>query len=176
MAKVYSDGRTKVHLSKTNTALFLGDVDLTTWDDEEILRGQKKASNGKWVGRPPAVVPHAIHEERIRRTMTKAHELLRESTYAAVALLQQVVEDENASYGFRLAAAQQILDRTLPKNQNYHVSVDAQPLFVRLLQGGAFTAIVPGELGPVPTEPIPYDDADVIDADVVEDVTVASWE
>ncbi len=121
MTKVSVDGRAKVRLSKTNTALFLGNVDLTTWDDEEIWRGQKKASNGKWVGRPPAVVPHAVHEERIRRTMTKAHELLRESTYAAVALLRQVVDDEDANYGYRLAAAQQILDRTLPKNQTYHV-------------------------------------------------------
>ncbi len=121
MTKVSVDGRAKVRLSKTNTALFLGHVDLTTWDDEEIWRGQKKASNGKWVGRPRAVVPHAVHEERIRRTMTKAHELLRESTYAAVALLRQVVDDEDANYGYRLAAAQQILDRTLPKNQTYHV-------------------------------------------------------
>jgi hypothetical protein len=68
-------------VSRHTAAILDGEEDLSAWDDEELLRGQRRAKNGRFVGRPPLVVPQAVHAERVRRTMSKATELLRDSTW-----------------------------------------------------------------------------------------------
>ena len=102
MVTRFADGRANLRISKTTAAMLVGEEDLTDWDDDEIESGMRRNKTGTWPTRRPLVVPQAVHDERIRRTMKAAHNLLRESTYVAVALLRTVVEDEAASYNYRL--------------------------------------------------------------------------
>lgn len=65
----------KITLGKTNQAILNGTEDVRLWSDEELLRGQRKAKNGRWTGRPPKVVPLKIHEELTRRRLSEACDL-----------------------------------------------------------------------------------------------------
>ena len=47
----------KIAIGKTNMAILNGTEDVRLWSDEELLRGQRRAKNGRWTGRPPTVVP-----------------------------------------------------------------------------------------------------------------------
>lgn len=104
-----------ITLGNTNTAILNGDEDLSLWSDEELLRGQRRARNGRWQGRPPKVVPMAVHHELNRRRMSKAREVLDESLEAAVSLFAEVVKDKDAPLDLRLKAAKEIVDRTMGK-------------------------------------------------------------
>lgn len=104
-----------ITLGNTNASILRGDEDLTLWSDEELLRGQRRAKNGRWMGRSPKVVPMAVHHELNRRRMSKAREVLDESLEAAVALFAEVVKDPDAPLDLRLKAAKEIVDRTMGK-------------------------------------------------------------
>jgi hypothetical protein len=105
----------RVRVGKTNLAILNGEHDLSLWDDEELIRGQRRDRNGRWSGRPPKVVPSAVHAELVRRRLSKAGEVLRESLVDAVTLLRQVVQDEDAQNSDRIKAANLIMDRVLGK-------------------------------------------------------------
>ncbi len=102
-----------------------GEDDLSTWDEQELEYGVRRLSNGRWPPKPK-VVAKDVHDEFVRRRMTKAVNLLRTSTVKAVQLLAQVVDDEDATYRDRIAAAKLIIDRTLPAIQpvDLHLSTE----------------------------------------------------
>lgn len=105
----------KIALGKTNLAILSGAEDVSLWSDEELLRGQRKDRNGRWTGRPPKVVPLAVHQELTRRRMSQAYELLREDLGSAVRLLIKVVKDENADTKDRIKSAELIINRVMGK-------------------------------------------------------------
>lgn len=105
----------RVGVGKTNLAIFNGEVDLSIWSEEELVRGQRRSANGKWMGRPPKVVPKAIHDELVKRKMSKAYDLLNDSIYDAVAVLREVALDRSADAAMRIKAATEILNRTMGK-------------------------------------------------------------
>lgn len=69
-------GRSPVWVGKANSAILAGTEDLSLWSEEELLRGQRRGKNGRWVGPRPKVVPTAIHQELVQRRMLNAHDLL----------------------------------------------------------------------------------------------------
>lgn len=107
--------RQKVRVGHTNTAILRGELDIGTWSDEELIRGQRRAVTGQFKGRPPKVVPKAIHDELVRRKLSKAYDLLKDSLVDAVVLLRTVVTDPDAQYADRIKAAKIIMDRVLGK-------------------------------------------------------------
>lgn len=143
-------------VNPTTADILDGLEDLRTWDDDEIARGQRKGKGGRFHGSPPKVVPNEVHEERIRRTMKKAYELLKVSAYDAVVLLRDVVKDEEADVGWRVEAAKLILDRVLPKTIDLSLRHD-EPGWMMAIRSGVME-LVPG-----------YDDEEVIDVETVED-------
>lgn len=68
-----------IRVGESTVAILNGEEDVSLWSDEELTRGQRKDKNGTWVGRPPTVVPKALHDELVRRKMSKAFELLRDN-------------------------------------------------------------------------------------------------
>jgi hypothetical protein len=104
-----------VYIGETNRAILSGAEDLSLWSEEELLRGQRKAKNGRWTGRPPKVVPLRVHEELTRRRLSTAYELLREDLVAAVQVLGEVVRDNEAPTKDRLRAAELIIERVMGK-------------------------------------------------------------
>lgn len=153
--KRMKDGRALVAVSSKTADILDGIEDLSAWSDEELLRGQRKDKNGRFTGVPPKVVPQAIHKERVKRTMSKAHDLLRESTIDAVKMLRTIVNDTDAPETARIQAAQLIMDRTLPKtdNVNLNLGVREDPPWLRALTGGIVAS----------------NDDDIVDAEVIED-------
>ncbi len=53
-------------------------------------------------GRPPKLVPKAIHDELVRRKMSKAHDILRDSIVRAAEVLREILDDKNADAAVRL--------------------------------------------------------------------------
>ena len=107
--------RNKVRVGKTNSAILSGQADLSSWTEEELLRGQKRSKTGTWTGRPPLVVPTKLHDELVRRKMSVAHDLLRDNLVAATNVLIELATDEAVESGVRLKAASIIMDRVLGK-------------------------------------------------------------
>jgi len=153
MGKQLKDGRALMTVSAKTAAILNGEEDLSAWDDEELLRGQRKDRTGVFRGRPPKVVPQEVHAERVRRTMSKAYNLLKESSFDAVRLLRKVVNDDEAPIAVRIQAAQLILDRVLPKSQSVQLSLD--PPWLNAIRNGLTI--------------VPTSDDDVIDAEVLSD-------
>jgi hypothetical protein len=136
--KVLADGRGRAKVSKTTVAIVNGDLDISVWSDEELLRGQRKNKNGKWTGRAPVLLPAHLVHELTKRRFQRAHVLLADSLVDCVQMLRSVVNDKRASKSDRIKAAEIIMDRVLgkPKEQ---VSLDINPGW----QGIVAQAIVP---------------------------------
>ena len=105
----------KVPVGRTTMSILDGSMDLTAWSDEELMRGQRRSKRGTWEGRPPRLVPKAIHDELVRRKMSKAHDILRDSIVRAAEVLREILDDKNADAAVRLKAAGMLLDRGLGK-------------------------------------------------------------
>lgn len=119
--------RHRITLGKTSTAILAGDEDLSLWDDEELRRGYRRDKNGIWSGRKPKVVPRAIHDELVRRTLDEAGKVLQDSLVDAVQLYRQVVRDPEAPLNLRLQAADKIVERVMgkaPVTIKAHVTAD----------------------------------------------------
>lgn len=100
---------------KTTMSILDGSMDLTAWSDEELMRGQRRSKRGTWEGRPPRLVPKAIHDELVRRKMSKAHDILRDSIVRAAEVVREILDDKDADAAVRLKAAALLLDRGLGK-------------------------------------------------------------
>lgn len=110
------DGRVVATVSRTSADVLEGLDDLSTWDDEEVRRGQRRNRHGGFPGRPPKLVPQTLHAERHRRTLTRAHQLFTENTERAVQVLIDIATDEDAPHSDRVKAASLILDRVLGRS------------------------------------------------------------
>jgi hypothetical protein len=148
----------KIRVGNTNLAIYNGQVDLTEWTDEELTRGRRRDKNGRWVGRPPKVVPKAVHDELVRRKMSEAFEELREALLPAVRLLRQVVEDEEADYVHRVKASELIINRLMPKAPD-RIQVEMAPQWALAIQA------LYESRGPLVLETTNVDDADIIEDD-----------
>lgn len=155
MAKVRQRGTMALEVGRGTTEVLTGEVDLAEWDDEEILRGQRRDKTGRFRGRPPLVVPQAVHAERIRRLMSEAGRVLQASTLEAVQLWARVVRDEAAPYSDRLKASQLITERTLGKVTDR----------VQIAFGGE----EPPWLAALAEASVVGDDDEIIDVEVLED-------
>lgn len=132
-----------VWVGKTNAAILAGEVDLSIWTEEELIRGQKRDKNGRWVGRPPKVIPKAVHDELVRRKMSKAHDLLRDNLVAAVEVLVGIAKDKRAQNSDRLKAASLIMDRVLGKVPDHVVlTEDQEPAWAKAIRAGMVQAII----------------------------------
>ncbi len=103
-----------MRISPVTKAIIDGTEDLSTWTQEELERGIRRGQDGRF-RKPPRLVAKAVHDELVRRRMSRAYDLLRKSTYDAVRLLREVVNDDEADLVVRVKAAELILDRVLGK-------------------------------------------------------------
>ena len=135
--------RPAVYPGRATMAILEGSEDLSLWDEEELLRGQRRGKNGTWSGRPPKVVPKAIHDELVRRKMSKAHDLLRDNLVAAVEVLVGIAKDKRAQNSDRLKAASLIMDRVLGKVPDHVVlTEDQEPAWAKAIRAGMVQAII----------------------------------
>lgn len=133
------DGSATVDITPVAAAVVYDGASLDDWDDEELLRGRRKNKNGKFNGRPPLVIPAALHKELTRRRFSRAHDLLSDSLVDAAQMLRAVVNDVEVAPEARIHAAEVIFSRVLGRPRE-SIAVD-------------FTS-GPGVSGPAPWEQI----------------------
>ncbi len=155
----YADGRGGVKVSPTTVAILEGSEDLSVWDDEELLRGQRRAKNGNFSGSRPKVVPLELHHELNRRRMSRAGEVLRESVLDAVELWRSVLLDNDAPLAMRMRASELVVERVMGKaKETVDVKFESEPPWAVAIRE-MYRTQGPLQVGP----------GDVIDAEVVED-------
>lgn len=96
-----------------------GKASFDDWDLEELIRGYRRSKNGRFSGRPPAVIPREIHDELARRVKSEvAHELRGLVGEHVAPVLRAILAAQNGINpedvpGLRLqaAVAQDLLDR-----------------------------------------------------------------
>lgn len=98
-------------------ALFLnGKITVEDLDDEELSRGQLRALDGTFRGRPPRVVPsemvQAMRREWLKRAEAKLRDALLEK---GIGTLTELAGNENIDAAVRLRAAEKIIERTMGK-------------------------------------------------------------
>jgi hypothetical protein len=124
MVRELADGRGLVKLSVAQTRILNGDEDLSSWTEAELEYGAKRGKDGRF-RKKPRVIAQAVHDELVRRKMTKAFSLLRESVHDSVALLRSIVLDPDADGALRVKCAETILDRVLGKPKE-SIALDVQ--------------------------------------------------
>jgi len=107
--------RALIRVGARNTAILIGEDDLSDWDEEELRRGQRRDKNGRFQGQPPKVVPKAIHDELVRRTLAKAEELMRENLYTAIEALVEIITGQDTEDRDKLKAIDMIMNRVMGK-------------------------------------------------------------
>lgn len=165
-----ANGRALIQVNSKTADILDGTTDPSTWDDEELLRGQRRCQvgkfKGKFVGSKPHVVPMEIHHELNKRRMSRAGEVLRESLVGAVELWRSVLEDDSAPLGFRMRASELIVERVMGKAKetvDLSVSVEQEPPWAAAIRD-MYQAQGPLAVGP-PTRL----DEEILDAEIVED-------
>jgi hypothetical protein len=109
----YGEHRALVRCGKGTTDVLIGKDDLSEWDDEELRRGRKRDKNGGWQGRDPVIVPKAVHDELVKRTLSKANKLLTENLEAAVELLTDIMRDPDVDPKDRIKAIDMVMNRAM---------------------------------------------------------------
>lgn len=97
-------------------ALFLsGRITVEDLDDEELSRGQLRASDGTFRGRPPKVMPTEMVQAMRREWLSRAQDKLREALMNhGIGTLVELAR-EGIDESVRLRAAQAIIERTMGK-------------------------------------------------------------
>lgn len=151
--------RAVMRIGASNTRILTGQDDLSDWTDEELRYGRRAGKGECFTGRPPKIVPKAIHDELVRRTLVGANDLMRDHLEEAVRELCAIATSEACEAKDRLRAISMIMDRIMGKSPD-KVEISGQSPWLIALQAGVVT--VNGN-GAVKSDAEP--DADIEDAD-----------
>lgn len=152
MVRELADGRGLMKVSPMTRAILNGEEDLTAWGEEELRRGVRRGKDGRF-RKGPSVVPKTVHDELVRRKLSRAYDLVKESVYDAVRVLAAIVNDGEADPAIRVKAAAELLDRGMGKAQQ-HVSLGvALPKFHGVLAAAIVATI---------------DEEEVVDGEILE--------
>ena len=93
-----------------------GELTVDDLDDEELARGQFRNEQGTFNGgKPSKIIPREIHQEFIRRLLSRGDEIWREGYNIAIRVHMEICADPNQSPADRLKAAQYIIERVAGK-------------------------------------------------------------
>jgi hypothetical protein len=95
--------------------LIAGEIDLSDFDDEEILRGQARTKAGDFRGGEPTIVPRAIYQEFARRQMEAGFTDMIGHLQEIVRVVLDIATDPDNEPSVKLRAAEMIMDRIYGK-------------------------------------------------------------
>lgn len=87
----YGKERATIELGVQQTAILLGEEDLSEWDDEELRQGRRRSKQGKFEGRPPKVIPRVVYLELVERMLAEGHLALLDMLRPTLHMLLQTV-------------------------------------------------------------------------------------
>lgn len=119
MRIIVAQKRKRVRLGVRNTAAVEGELDLRSWDIDELLMGRQRNKAGDFRGRPPTMVPKAIQDEAVRRVLTDVQAIITRAGVPAAELLHRNLtegpDSDAAKASLELKTAQEVLNRLLGK-------------------------------------------------------------
>lgn len=105
-----------VRMTGRYALLFNGIISVEDLDDEELARGQLKATDGSFRGRPPRAVPAELLQAMRREWLTRAEDKLRAALMDhGLGTLVELAKDKTVDASVRLRASQTIIERTMGK-------------------------------------------------------------
>lgn len=105
-----------VRLRGRYAQLLTGGLTVEDLDDEELARGQLKASDGTFRGRPPSVVPAELVQAMRREWLSRAEAKLREALLEkGIGTLTALAGNAAIDPAVRLRAADKLIERTMGK-------------------------------------------------------------
>lgn len=111
-----ADDRVKFEATGRYALLLNGILTIEDLDDEEVARGQLKASDGTFRGRPPKTVPMELVQAMRREWLSRAEAKLRDALMdKGLGVLVELAGNELVDPGVRLRAATTIIERTMGK-------------------------------------------------------------
>ena len=131
-----------------------GELDLSEWDDEELLQGRRRDRKGRFSGKRPSIIPASLHQELWKRKTSEVSKLLVTNVLEATNVLINLATNENVDDGVRLNAAKFLFERVMGKTPE-KIEVEVEAPWMVALRG----AIVS----------VPHDQDDTIDVDPWED-------
>lgn len=106
----------KFYLQGRYAALLRGELSVEDLDDEEVSRGQLRASDGTFRGRPPRVVPQDLVAAMRKEWLARAEAKLREALHDhGIGVFVELASNEMVDPAVRLRAADMIVQRTMGK-------------------------------------------------------------
>lgn len=158
--------RAVVRLGISTTRIITGQDDLSEWSDEELRAGRRRDKHGGWMGVEPKIIPKALHDELVRRTLFQSNELMREDLPEAVRMLVKLATSDAVEAKDRLRAISMIMDRVMGKSPD-KVEISGQSPWLLALQGGIISmngnAEGNGAHAPEEEDLDDIDDADTVD-------------
>ena len=111
-----ADHDTYIRLQGRYALFIAGKITVEDLDDEELSRGQLRALDGSFRGRPPKVVPVELVQAMRREWLNRANTRLREALLEkGIGTLVMLADDARIDPAVRLKAAQMIIERTMGK-------------------------------------------------------------
>lgn len=84
--------RARVQLGVHQTAILMGEEDLSTWDLEELRQGRRRGKSGDFSGRPPKVIPRVVYLELVERLLEEGHLAILDMLRPSLRVLAQMVD------------------------------------------------------------------------------------
>lgn len=127
--------------------LLRGEISVEDLDDDELARGQLRGKDGKFRGRASSVVPKVMHDEMVRRLLSRGTAKMQGKYLAAIDVLTTVMEDSTIDASQRLKAVDMLMTRVAGKPIDVvKLSVEIKP-WENALKG--IIRQVPAELGEI---------------------------
>jgi hypothetical protein len=122
---VDSLGRHHTAVSRTATLALKGQLDVSTWDDEELLRGKQRDKKGKFTGKPPKLIPAVCLQELVKRRFSRSFGIMAAALEDAAKQLITIVNKKHPDYEdtVRLKAIELLFARVVGKPKE-HIAVD----------------------------------------------------
>lgn len=112
-----------------------GEITVDDLDDEELVRGQLRGSDGKFHGGGQKMIPRSFHLAIQRRLQQRGFGKMQESFFEAIDTMASIMRDPEAENRDRMAAARFIIERVAGKTPDkVEVAVELKP-WEQLLQG-----------------------------------------
>ncbi len=89
--------------------------DLDSWDEDELIRGQRKNAKGTFANKPVKYIPTSVHQELVKRQMRLASHLLNAKLFMAAKMLVDIITSPSTEDPTRLRAIGMLFDRTMGK-------------------------------------------------------------
>src|SRR6266542_1606531 len=119
------DGRAVATLSRTTSAVLREEEDLSTWTDEELLRGRRRDRRGLFTGKPPKIVPMELVRELVRRRYSRSFAILGHGLEDAAKRVVEITKKKEPTQGdlIALKACEVLFSRVLGKPRE-HLGAD----------------------------------------------------